>query len=493
MQPRVLSVSELTSQIKELLEPRLNRVIVRGEVSNFRGTNTRGHLYFSLKDAQSVVDVKVWQTTARGLKFKLKDGLSVIIEGSVNVYEPQGRYSLIVQKIEPVGLGAMALAFEQLKQKLAAEGLMGELRTRPRRPLPFLPRRIGVVTSASGAALRDFLKVLYRRHPRMSVLVADARVQGDGAVFEVRRAIRSLWRTDVDVIVVARGGGSVDDLWTFNEEAIVRTIFESPVPVVSAVGHEIDTTLSDLVADVRAPTPSAAAELVVPELAALELQLAGLRVALSRSAHKLVTTRRSSLAVLEAGLGDPRRRLTQERLRLTDASERAARRLRRTLRTSAEVLRELTARLQRVRPQAQLRARQVALAELEARLEAVARRGLVERRAALGRLSVGLERGSPRPALRQSRAALAVMARALPGLVSRRVTAERRQLAQLAATLNAMSPLGVLGRGYAIARRPDGRVVRAATDVTTGQPITVTVGGGDQLEALVTQVKPGPK
>jgi exodeoxyribonuclease VII large subunit len=216
-------------------------------------------------------------------------------------------------------------------------------------------------------------------------------------------------------------------------------------------------------------------------------------VGLTRAIEKQLSGRRNTLTVLEAGLGDPRRKLTQERLRLTDASERAARRVRRTLRAGAEGLRELTARLQRVRPQAQLRARQVELADVKARLEAVARRDLVGRRASLGKLSVGLERGSPRPALRQARAALAVTARTLPGLVGRRVSGDRRQLAQLAATLHAMSPLGVLGRGYAIARRPDGRVVRSADDAARGDALTLTVGGGDQLEVAVTQVKPGPK
>ncbi len=491
--PRVFTVSELTWQIKDLLEPPFARVLVRGEVSGFRGTNTRGHVYFSIKDGEATIDVRVWQTTARGLKFKLKDGLSVIIEGSLSVYEPQGRYALIVQKIEPEGVGAMALAFEQLKQKLAAEGLIGDKRTKPRKMLPFLPRRIGVVTSISGAALRDFLKVLHRRHPRMSVLVADARVQGDGAMFEVRRAIRSLWRTDVDVIVVARGGGSVDDLWTFNEEAIVRTIFDSPIPVVSAVGHEIDTTLSDLVADVRAPTPSAAAELVVPELASLELQVAGLRLALVRSVEKQLLARRTTLKLLGNALGDPRRVLSQERLRLTDASERLARRLRRAVRQRSDGLRALATELQRVRPQAQLRARTATLADLRTRLEAVVRRQLVELRARLGKLSVGLERGSPRPALRQARVSLEGNARVLPLAIARALRKERQRLAQFSANLNAMSPLAVLGRGYAIARRSDGQVVREASQVVVGDDLSVTIGAGDQLTVAVTQVKPAAK
>ncbi len=256
---KVLSVSELTYQLKETIEPKFTRVIVRGEVTGFRGANARGHLYFAIKDETAQIDVRIWQTQAKLLKFQIRDGLSLIVEGGLNVYEVQGRYSIIAQKVEPEGVGAMALAFEQLKAKLVKEGLIGEGRTKPRRALPVLPKRIGVVTSSSGAAWRDFLKVLHRRHPGVSVLFCNARVQGEEAAIEVARGLRWLAKTDVDVIVVTRGGGSVEDLWTFNEERVVRAIFNSPIPVVSAVGHETDITLSDLVADYRAPTPSARA------------------------------------------------------------------------------------------------------------------------------------------------------------------------------------------------------------------------------------------
>jgi exodeoxyribonuclease VII large subunit len=203
----VLTVGELTRQLKETIESRYPRVVVRGEVSGFRGANARGHLYFSLKDADACIDAKVWASQAARLRFALRDGLEVVAEGSVDVYAPQGRYSLIIQRLEPVGEGARALAFEQLKERLAAEGLIGDRRVRPPRPLPFLARRIGVVTSRTGAALQDFLRVLHSRNPRLSVLLCDARMQGAGSADEVARAIARLGRTDVDVIVGTRGGG----------------------------------------------------------------------------------------------------------------------------------------------------------------------------------------------------------------------------------------------------------------------------------------------
>lgn len=492
-EPKVLSVSELTWQLKDLVEPTFARVVVRGEVSNFRAPNARGHLYFAIKDERAAIDVKLWASAAQRLKFKLKDGLAVVIEGSLDVYAAQGRYSLIAQRIEPEGVGARALAFEQLKAKLAAEGLLGEKRTKPRLTLPLLPRRIGVVTSVSGAALRDFLKVLHRRHPRLPVVVADARVQGEGAAIDVRYAIKALGRTDVDVIVVTRGGGSVDDLWTFNEEPVARAIFEAKVPVVSAVGHEIDTTLADLVADVRAPTPSAAAEAVAPVLSELELQLATSRARLVRAITKTVQAQRTHLRALKSELGDPRRALSGQRLQLAEAAERMARVLRRQVRDGHETLEALGARLQQARPQAQLDARRAAFEALERRLLVAGQRTLRAERANLSRLSLALERASPRPTIRQARQALAHDASRLPALAKARVATERQTLLALTQRLDALSPLKVLGRGYAIvSRAEDGRVVRRAGDVKAGDAVKVRLGEGE-LTASVTGSKPAAK
>ncbi len=332
---RVLTVSELTRALKETIEPNFNRVLVRGEVSGFKGPNPRGHLYFALKDEFAFLDTRIWQSTAARMKFGLKEGLEVIAEGSIDLYAPAGRYALIVQKIEPAGMGALALAYEQLKAKLLAEGLFGDKRKKPRRPLPLLPRRIGVVTSVSGAALRDFLKVLHRRHPRLSVLVADARVQGDGAAIEIEGGIRRLARMNVDVIVVTRGGGSAEDLWAFNEERVARAIFDSPVPVVSAVGHEVDVTLADFVADHRAATrPSAAwPRHLAPVLADLELKLAQQHRRLHRAVERVVVGQRGSLNHLKARLGDPWRMLTQNQMHLSALGDRLVASVRKSHRT----------------------------------------------------------------------------------------------------------------------------------------------------------------
>lgn len=481
---RILTVSELTAQLKDAVEPGFSRLIVRGEVTGFRGPNVRGHLYFSIKDAGAQLDVRVWQTLAKTLRFQVRDGLSLLIEGGLNLYEVQGRYSLIAQKLEPEGVGAMALAFEQLKAKLVKEGLIGEGRTRPRRPLPMLPRRIGVVTSSSGAAWRDFLKVLHRRHPGASVLFCNARVQGDEAPLEIARGLRWLARTDVDVIVVTRGGGSAEDLWTFNEERVVRAIFNSPIPVISAVGHEVDVTLADLVADHRAPTPSGAAEMVVPEVADLQHRLRTTRRRLAQAAARRVLEARHQLQAARGALADPRRQLTSHRLRLSDLAERLRRAEERQVRTRQRALAELEARLGRLRPQNRLAERRAGFATLSARVRGGLSRRLRDERARLSRLRLSLERATPRPHLREARRRIDAAGDALPVAFRRRLERDRRRLEALSARLDALSPLKVLGRGYAIVAR-EGVVVRRAADVTRGDLLTVRLDRGDWLEVRV--------
>jgi exodeoxyribonuclease VII large subunit len=489
---RVLSVSELTFQLKESLEPKFARVFVRGEVTGFRGPNTRGHLYFAIKDAGAQLDVRIWQSMARTLKFQLRDGLSLIIEGGLNVYEVQGRYSLIAQRVEPEGVGAMALAFEQLKAKLTKEGLLGEGRTKPRRALPTVPRRIGVVTSASGAAWRDFVKVLHRRHPRLSVLLCDARVQGEDAPVEIARALRWLSRTDVDVIVVTRGGGSVEDLWTFNEERVVRAIFASPVPVVSAVGHEIDVTLSDLVADHRASTPSAAAELVAPVVSELEHRLEVMARRLEGAATRRVLEGRHRLQSVRVALGDPRRQLTSRRLRLAELGESLRRGVERPLRRRQKTLTELDVRLTRVRPQAQLATQKDRLSALSARARAAITRQHRQSRNELYRLRVSLERLSPRPRLQDGRRQVSHLEARLPLAMRRRLERERAVLSALVGRLEALSPLSVLSRGYALVRKgAAGPVVRRAGDVTRGEQLTIRLDRGDALDVRVESTTQG--
>lgn len=498
----MLTVGELTRQIKGTLERGFSRVLVRGEISGFRGPNPRGHLYFSLKDADACIDAKVWASVAQRLKFKLRDGLSVMAEGTVDVYEPQGRYSLIVSRLEPVGEGALALAFQQLKERLAAEGLFGDKRKKPVRPLPFLPRRIGVVTSTTGAALRDFLRVLHGRHPRLSVLVCDARVQGDGAAGEVVRAIERLSRTDVDVIVVTRGGGSIEDLWTFNEESVARAIFACPVPVVSAIGHEIDFTIADFVADFRAPTPSAAAERLAPVLSDLELGLMTQASRLRRAMERQLLGLRQRLERQAGRLSDPRRLLGQKRLHLSakvDALERA---LRQRLRRERELHRALADRLVRQRPQSRLQRNRQVLAHLRERLHAAFRLSLRREQGRFASARRALERCSPKAELQRHRRELSGLESRLEAAQRQRWGGEQRRFQALAARLEAMSPLKVMARGYSVVfRKSDGRVVRRAADVAVGEAVAIRIAGAaarttddcEELEATITALPGGAK
>ena len=257
---KVWSVAELTARINAALSTQFTNLWVEGEVSNFRPAQS-GHLYFTLKDAKAEVKCVCFRSQAMRLKFRPEDGLKIIVRGSISVYEPRGEYQIYVEHIEPAGLGALQLAFEQLKKRLEAEGLFDEAR---KKPLPMLPRRIGVVTSPTGAAVRDIVRILRRRFPDLHLILYPVRVQGEGAAAEIVAALEYFNRKQlVDVILVARGGGSIEDLWAFNEEPVARAIAASAIPVVSGVGHETDFTIADFVADVRASTPSAAAEIVV--------------------------------------------------------------------------------------------------------------------------------------------------------------------------------------------------------------------------------------
>lgn len=262
----VLSVGELTNQIKEILESTFDFVLVAGEVSNAK-TYPSGHWYFSLKDQDATLSCVAFKNANQHIRFKLEDGLMVVAKGKLSVYAPRGGYQMVVTAIEPVGVGEWQLAFEQLKEKLIKEGLICEER---RRPIPILPRKIGVVTSPAGAAVQDILNTISRRNRAVNIVISPARVQGEGSAQSVRDALELLYELDdLDVIIVARGGGSIEDLWSFNTEVVARAVASSPVPVISGVGHETDVTICDLVADLRAPTPTAAAELVARGFAEL--------------------------------------------------------------------------------------------------------------------------------------------------------------------------------------------------------------------------------
>src|SRR5919106_1298595 len=296
----ILTVSEVTERIKIVLEDTFFDIWVEGEISNLR-TPSSGHTYLTLKDEHSQLRAVLFKMQRRYLRFDPKDGMLVIARGRISLYEPRGEYQLVIDYMEPKGIGALQIAFEQLKARLAQAGLFDVTR---KRPLPMLPRCLGIVTSPSGAVIRDILQILRRRFANLHVCVYPVRVQGDGAAAEIARGIEALNRyTGVDVIIVARGGGSLEDLWAFNEERVARAIAASPVPVISGVGHEVDFTIADFVADVRAPTPSAAAEMVVATTSEFRTRIDRLAGRLRGAARAHVDQRRSRVHALVSRRG----------------------------------------------------------------------------------------------------------------------------------------------------------------------------------------------
>jgi len=379
--PRPWSVAELTRALRNAVEPRFRDVWVAGEVANLR-RQASGHVYFSLKDDEALIGAVLWASQARRLKFRLDEGQEVLARGFVEIYPPHGKYQLVVQEVEPRGAGAMALLLQQVKERLQADGLLDPAR---KRKLPFLPRRVGVATSPTGAALRDFLRVLHGRFPSIPVLVAPCRVQGEGAAATVVHAVRALCRAGVDVVVVTRGGGSQEDLAAFNDERLARAIAACPVPVVSAVGHEVDVTVADLVADVRAATPTHAAQLVAPVRDELAAALRALRGRGERAVLGALESRRREVRALRAELSDPKHVLSRARHRLDDLLHRGAAAVRAPRRGARQRLDGLRARLGRQEPRRRVR-------EVLLRMEAATRRLGVWQAATFRREAMRLER-----------------------------------------------------------------------------------------------------
>jgi exodeoxyribonuclease VII large subunit len=438
----VLTVSDVSERIKIVLEDTFFDIWVEGELSNLRLPSS-GHLYLTLKDEHSQLRAVLFKMQRRYLRFNPKDGMSVIARGRIALYEPRGEYQLVIDYMEPKGVGALQLAFEQLKARLAQAGLFDLAR---KRPLPMLPRVIGVVTSPTGAVIHDMLQILRRRFANLQVCLYPVRVQGDGAAEEIARGIEALNRyPGVDVIIVARGGGALEDLWAFNEETVARAIYGSAIPVISAVGHEIDYTIADFVADVRAPTPSAAAELVIRHKAELnaELQVAAQRLERAVS-HRLDTLRaRLDACRQRRVLKDPWAPLHTLEQRLDELSARLVRSIRTQVRLSQERIERREAAITHLSPLLQVGLGRERLDALEQRLIA-AQAGGVRR--------------------------------------------EREALARLTATLQALSPLAVLARGYSICRhQTDGQVIREAHAVTPGMPIAITLWQGS-LQCTVDAV-----
>jgi exodeoxyribonuclease VII large subunit len=432
---RPLSVGELTRQLKGAIEPRFRDVWVAGEVANLR-RQASGHVYFSLKDEEALVNAVLWASQARRLRFALEDGQQIVARGFVEIYPPHGKYQLIVQEVEPRGAGAAALLLAQVKERLQREGLLDPAR---KRPLPFIPTRVGVATSPTGAALRDFLRVLHGRFPGIPVLIAPCRVQGEGAAGTVVAALRTLCRAGVDVVVVTRGGGSQEELGEFNDERLARAIAGCAVPVVSAVGHEVDVTVADLVADVRAATPTHAAQLLAPVRDELRGSLAALRSRLERATDAAVAARRRELRALRAELSDPAHLLSRERHRLDDLLHRSEATVRAPVRRARFRLDALRGRLARLEPRTHLR-------DLRGRADAALRR--------LGAWQAGTFRR------------------------------EELRLERLQARLEPANVAKLLTRGFALVLRGGHLVVRSA-DAADGDAIRVALAEG-WLDARVT-------
>ena len=442
----ILTVRGLTARIKEALEGAFPAVWVRGEISGLKLAPS-GHLYLTLKDAESQLDVVMWKTAAARLGFQPVDGAEVEAFGDVTVYAPRGRYQLVARELRPAGLGALLLAFEQLKRRLQEEGLFDPAR---KRPLPRYPARIGLVTSPTGAAVRDLVKVLRARWPSIGIVLAPVRVQGEGAAQEIVAAIERFNRgRGVDLLIVGRGGGSIEDLWAFNQEPVVRAVAGSRLPVIAAVGHEVDWTLTDFAADVRAATPSNAAEIAVRVRAEVAAGVARAAATLAAAMRRALLERRRRLDALAARYGFRRQEdaLGLLRQRVDDLLARVGAALR--------------ARLERTR----------------ARLRALAQRyGLREWPRDLARRRDQAGRGRAR----------------LGAALIQAVHARRQRLVGYADRLRALSPRRVLERGYCLARLADGRLVRAADGLAPGDLLALEFARGE-ADARIEAVRPGGK
>ena len=428
-----MSVSELTTQVKRLLEKSVGLVWVTGEVTNLRAQSS-GHMYFTLKDAGAQLSCVLFRGEAVRNRSVLQDGQKLLLQGDVTVYEARGQYQLIVRTVELQGVGALQIAFEKLKQKLAAEGLFAPER---KRPLPEYPQRIGLVTSPTGAAIRDVLHVVQRRNPALEIILAPCRVQGDGAAAEIAAAIRLLNEFNLQLILVTRGGGSLEDLWAFNEEVVARAIFESTLPVVSAVGHEIDFTISDFVADIRAATPSAAAEIITEG----------------------VFASREFVAEAPGAL----RRMVRQRLE-----------------GAVTEFEQLQGRLTRAHPRRRLDEFLQRLDDLQTGLQRCGKQGIKERQVTWQNLATRLSRVRPGQLLKQRRELLKTSRHRLRELAQVHLRNWRNRLGATEARLRLLGPEQVLSRGYSITTdAATGKVLREASEAKGGQRLKTRLKTGE--------------
>lgn len=469
-----INVTQLVRMVRETLEANLGEYWVVGEISNARLAPSR-HLYFTLKDGRSAVSAVMFNSAYRKLRFQVEDGMEVVVRGRVNLYEARGALQLYAEEIEPRGAGALQIAFEQLKRRLGEEGLFDEAR---KRPLPYLPRTVGIVTALGGAGLRDMLRILFDRYPNLHVIVRPARVQGQGAAAEIAAAIADLNDDGrAEVIIAGRGGGSLEDLWAFNEEAVARAIYRSAIPVVSAVGHEIDYTIADFVADRRAPTPTAAAQMVVPERAELVRRIGETAATLAGAIESAIGGGRRELEHLGARLRHPGSLIRQARQHADEAAAELAGAATGRIEDRRRLIRELGARL--ASPLGQVREGRLQAGRLGLRLGQVMAERINPLWLRLAELSPRLAAGSPMREAVAYRTRLETILGRLETGIGTMVESARMRLGGIGRQLDAVSPLKVLDRGYAlVTRRTDGAMVTDAGTVGIGEELEIRLRRG---------------
>lgn len=482
--PRRLTVSQLNALVKRVLGGNMPANIqLVGQISNCSRPGS-GHLYLTLKDDRAEVRAVMWKSAATGVKFKIEDGLEVIATGNVDVYEPRGQYQFYIRKLEPKGVGDLELAFRQLRARLEAEGLFDESH---KKPIPRFPRRIGVVTSATGAAVHDILTTLGRRYPCVEILLYPVRVQGEEAAREIAEAIAVLNQRagdvgGIDVLIVGRGGGSLEELWAFNEEIVARAIFASGIPVIAAVGHEVDVTIADLVADQRAATPTAAAELAAPVLAEVLESVARCEQRLRRNAVHAAEIARSRLAAIERAelFRDPLAVVRRGEQQIDEAAGRLHHAVDRAVHEAHRRLNELHVRLVAVRPSVLVRDRQAGLAELDHRLQAAVQRQWRQAERRCEHLARKLAAASPGRRVAVESEKLRQYRLRLDREMQHRLSALRSTVAAMADRLEAMSYRRTLARGFTVTWDADRqRIIRRPADAAKGQIIVTETDGGD--------------
>ncbi len=434
VRPAILTVEALNKQIRGLIEGQFQQVWVQAEISNFKA-HTSGHFYFSLKDTKSQISAVMFRGNNSQLKFRPADGLEVIVRGKVTVYEPRGNYQIAVESMEPVGAGALQKAFEQLKSKLRSEGLFDPKR---KRPIPKIPRHVAIITSPTGAAIQDMMNVLRRRNPLVRITLVPTIVQGEAAAPKICASLETAWKLpDVDVIIVGRGGGSIEDMWCFNDERVARVVAKSPIPVISAVGHEIDFTICDFVADLRAPTPSAAAELVTTSREELLGNLAALQRLMATTFGRRLHSFENRLALSAKRLVDPKRRL-QDLMQRND--------------------------------------------ELQQRMHRAWLNSVKHLRSRIGTLNARLP--SPQKTVDRNAQNLKLLSVRLAQAITRALEKRRAKYTETVALLSSLSPLKTVERGYSIVQK-QGTLISSITDVKPGDTLNINVKDG----TIVVDVK----